>query len=93
MSSYIIELSFGPVQSFIASARRSRDLWAGSYILSEIARAAGKSLLAQGATMIYPSQSRIEEVNREESSNLSTVLLAELPNADAQQAKNGGVPR
>ena len=87
MSNYLIELSFGPVQGFIASARRSRDLWAGSYILSSIARAAGKSLLENGAIMIYPSESRIKEDNENENSNLSNVLLAQLPEANAAKAK------
>lgn len=87
MTSHLLELSFGPVQSFIASARRSRDLWAGSYMLSEIARAAGKALIAAGAELIYPARSRVLRENSDEASNLSNVLLARLPNADAQQTR------
>ena len=30
----LLLLSLGPVQSFIASARKTEDLWSGSYILS-----------------------------------------------------------
>lgn len=54
MNSYVLILSVGPVQGFIASARRSRDLWAGSWLLSEIAKAAAQSLLNSGAEMIFP---------------------------------------
>jgi CRISPR-associated protein Cmr2 len=87
MGAYLIELSFGPVQSFIASARRSRDLWAGSHMLSEIARAAGSALIEQGAELIYPAQGRVAKENDDENSNLSNVLLARLPDADEAKAK------
>jgi CRISPR-associated protein Cmr2 len=32
---YSMVIGVGPVQEFIASARRSRDLWFGSWLLSE----------------------------------------------------------
>jgi len=37
---YLLLASVGPVQEFIASARRCRDLWFGSWLLSELSRAA-----------------------------------------------------
>ena len=40
MTHYLITLSLGPVQSLIEAARRTRDLWCGSWLLSEAARAA-----------------------------------------------------
>jgi len=36
---HVLVISFGPIQDFIASARRCQDLWFGSYLLSELARA------------------------------------------------------
>ena len=59
MSRWLLQVSFGPVQGFIASARRSRDLWAGSYILSKIARAAADSLIEANASLIYPTQAAV----------------------------------
>ena len=47
--------SIGPVQDFIATARRSRDLWYGSWMLSELARAAAKAVLEQSGELIFPS--------------------------------------
>ena len=41
---HLLLVSLGPVQDFIAQARRSRDLWFGSHLLSELSRAAAKSL-------------------------------------------------
>lgn len=55
MTDYLITFSVGPVQTMIAAARRSRDLWAGSWLLSELAKACAKSLKEQGADLIFPS--------------------------------------
>ena len=32
-----LDLSIGPVQSFVAQSRRTRDLWGSSYLLSYLA--------------------------------------------------------
>jgi CRISPR-associated protein Cmr2 len=47
MSRYLVAFSIGPVQGFIAAARRTRDLWMGSTILSEIAKAVAKWIAEQ----------------------------------------------
>ena len=54
MNQYLVMLSIGPVQSMIAAARRSRDLWSGSWLLSELAKSCAKSLNEQGANLIFP---------------------------------------
>lgn len=51
---YLTILSIGPVQEFIASARKSRDLWSGSWLLSELSKACAKSLYEQGAELFFP---------------------------------------
>lgn len=81
---HLIELSFGPVQDFIAAARRTADLWAGSRLLSQVARAAGVSLLQSGAELIYPAPQRVN--CKEELSNLSNVMLA-VVEGDADAAR------
>ena len=51
----LVSLAIGPVQDFIAQARRSRDLWSGSVILSEITKAAARALIAvPDADLIFP---------------------------------------
>ncbi|MFV0389081.1 MAG: type III-B CRISPR-associated protein Cas10/Cmr2, partial [Pyrinomonadaceae bacterium] len=35
----LVSISIGPVQDFIATARRSHDLWFGSHLLSELSKA------------------------------------------------------
>lgn len=69
MTQYVLTLSIGPVQGFIASARRSRDLWSGSWLLSEMAKAAAKSLFGAGAQMVFPfvnemTKDRLEPCDR-----------------------------
>ena len=34
MERFLVTLSLGPVQSLIGAARRTRDLWCGSWLLS-----------------------------------------------------------
>lgn len=55
MPRYLITLSLGPVQSLIEAARRTRDLWCGSWLLSEAARAAALVLHeANPGGLIFP---------------------------------------
>lgn len=82
----LIEIAFGPVQDFIAAARRTADLWAGSRLLSEVARAAGQSLLDDGARLIYPAEERVRERQKYQS-NLSNVLLAQTDRSDFTPAE------
>lgn len=59
MSDALLHMAIGPVQSFIAAARRSRDLWFGSFVLSEVAKAAARVARdwqdGKGATLLFPS--------------------------------------
>jgi len=52
---HLLQVALGPVQGFIATARRSRDLWFGSYILSELSKSAALSLQRNGVTLIFPA--------------------------------------
>jgi CRISPR-associated protein Cmr2 len=55
MSTHLLLITLGPVQDFIAQARRTRDLWYGSHLLSELGRAAARALVAGGAEPIFPA--------------------------------------
>ncbi|MGI6250421.1 MAG: type III-B CRISPR-associated protein Cas10/Cmr2 [Anaerolineaceae bacterium] len=46
--------SLGPVQEFIVNARRSRDLWYGSWMLSELAKSVAKTIDDIGGNLIFP---------------------------------------
>ena len=53
----LLVFSFGPVQSFIATARRTQDLWMGSYILSYLAWQGIKVIASRFGpdAVVYPS--------------------------------------
>lgn len=52
---YLLNISIGPVQEFIASARRCQDLWYGSWLLSDLSKAAAEHLKNNGAqAVIFP---------------------------------------
>lgn len=52
---HLLSISVGPVQPFIAAARRTADLSAGSDLLVDIARAVAQSVKAQGGRLIFPA--------------------------------------
>jgi CRISPR-associated protein Cmr2 len=55
VTAHLLLVTIGPVQDFIAQARRTRDLWYGSHLLSELGRAAARALVDGGANLIFPS--------------------------------------
>ncbi len=83
MNKYIAILSVGPVQGFIASARKSRDLWSGSWLLSEISKAGAKSLKEQGATLIFPHIDDVKLLNENSEFSVGNKLQV-LINTDNQ---------
>ncbi|MEZ5592419.1 MAG: type III-B CRISPR-associated protein Cas10/Cmr2 [Gammaproteobacteria bacterium] len=48
------QFTLGPVQGFVAQARRTRDFWAGSFILSWLSGVAMRAVQAQDGTIIFP---------------------------------------
>lgn len=57
MTQHLWMVHLGPVQEFIAQGRRSRDLWFGSHLLSELARAAAKCAAAAKVELVFPAVS------------------------------------
>jgi CRISPR-associated protein Cmr2 len=55
MRRYLIQFNLGPVQDFIAQARRSRDLWHGSHLLSEISRRAAWAVAQASGQLVFPA--------------------------------------
>lgn len=52
---HLLAFHLGPVQDFIAAARRTQDLWIGSWLLSHLSRAAIKEAVRQGAALVVPA--------------------------------------
>jgi CRISPR-associated protein Cmr2 len=58
---YLLSIALGPVQDFIAAARRTRDMWFGSWLLSELSKAVAAELLAKGGTPIFPYSDQLDK--------------------------------
>lgn len=54
MTERLLHFTLGPVQGFVAQARRTRDLWAGSFLLSWLSGKAMKAVLDSGGKIIIP---------------------------------------
>lgn len=54
MSRQFLHFNLGPVQSFVAQARRTRDFWAGSFLLSWLSGVAMQTTAALGGRVIFP---------------------------------------
>jgi CRISPR-associated protein Cmr2 len=86
---YLFLVNIGPVQSFIASARRTRDLWFGSWFLSELAKAAAQEIVNNrpGNSLIFPAppNEQLQELLKEGSElNVANKIIA-LVDASPQQ--------
>ncbi len=93
MARYLVTLSIGPVQSLIGAARRTRDLWCGSWLLNEAAKAAAKVLYeAQPGCLIFPcpqdaNELMPEDQPKDDDANIANIIRAdiELPDANAMR--------
>ncbi|MBY0552123.1 MAG: type III-B CRISPR-associated protein Cas10/Cmr2 [Candidatus Obscuribacterales bacterium] len=90
MTTHLLLITIGPVQDFIAQARRTRDLWFGSHLLSELARATARAVSTMGARLIFPALENndpelepcIESPWRHDKKtplNIANKILAEIP--------------
>ncbi|MBS3967040.1 MAG: type III-B CRISPR-associated protein Cas10/Cmr2 [Truepera sp.] len=75
--SHLLQIAFGPVQDFIASARRSRDLYAGSRLLSEAARRAAEYLGKEVGyqSLIFPAPNNLEHFRQLGASGIPNLVL------------------
>jgi len=54
VTKYLLRATIGPVQSFIAQARKLQDLYAGSFLLSYLTKGLIRTAGALGAEVLYP---------------------------------------
>lgn len=80
---WLLLVHIGPVQDFIMSARRCRDLWFGSRLLSELSREVARSLHQGDVTseLIFPGALEKEE------SGIANKVVVVLKNAEEDQIK------
>ncbi|NBJ68373.1 MULTISPECIES: type III-B CRISPR-associated protein Cas10/Cmr2 [Clostridia] len=64
MRESLLLFTIGPVKHFIEPSRKLKDLYAGSFLLSHLARVAAKHLKDLGAEIIIPSPNQASSPNR-----------------------------
>ncbi len=74
--------TIGPVQDFIAQARKTRDLWFGSYLLSELSKEAAYRLQERGGELVFPYLH--DEIQRE-SLRVANKILGIVPTNNPKQ--------
>lgn len=85
---YVLVVSIGPVQEFIAAARKTRDLWFGSQMLSDISMAAAQELEKSGAELIFPPGGSVSKDSGGPSvANKIVAVVHSGPDSAAQRAK------
>lgn len=88
---HLLLMSLGPVQEFIATARRSRDLWFGSWLLSELSKAAAKAIEDAHGTpaneaprsLIFPYPANVALLNPNSDFNAANKLVARIDSPPA----------
>ena len=81
MTNHLLLVSLGPVQDFIASARRGQDLWFGSWLLSDLAAKAANAIekrVGPGA-LVFPASGEVR--NDEGSRSVANKIVAVLPSS------------
>lgn len=88
----LLLLSLGPIQDFIASARRCQDLWFGSWLLSDLARVTAAHIRGVGdraVTIIFPAGLATQGAQAD-NPGISNLILARLaPGLDAAALAEG----
>ncbi|MDI3269790.1 MAG: type III-B CRISPR-associated protein Cas10/Cmr2, partial [Bacillota bacterium] len=76
--SWLISISIGPVQDFIATARRSQDLYAGSQILSYLAMTAADFVAGHVGydNLIFPGATNRQELEAMGMMGVANIILA-----------------
>ena len=99
-SSAVLIFQAGPVQTFIAAARSTRDLWSGSYMLSWLVASAAKAALetagAGADAVVFPRLDALgvyKTLTRDfspTSPSLETLLTPAMPNRFAVRVPADG---
>lgn len=87
MTSYVLLMSVGPVQGFISAARRSRDLWSGSWMLSELAKSCAKHLHDADCEMIFPYTENVHDLEKDTEFSVGNKIQVVIKNRTDEQVR------
>lgn len=73
---HLILISLGPVQEFIASSRKLRDLWCGSHLLSELSKTVARTLAEAECELVFPAPETQAELEAGSELSVANKVLA-----------------
>jgi CRISPR-associated protein Cmr2 len=90
---HVLIVTLGPIQDFIAAARRTRDLWFGSWLLSELSKATAQAMAEECGleNLVFPGALRRKELRTESNTSVANKIVTRVPDGldPAHVAKRG----
>ncbi|HGX94024.1 MAG TPA: type III-B CRISPR-associated protein Cas10/Cmr2 [Candidatus Tenderia sp.] len=88
--SYLFLCSIGPVQDFIAAARSSRDLAYGSWLLSELAKTAARTVAEEEGfeALVFPAPASKDDLRPNSNLSVANKVVAVLEGDPASVAQS-----
>jgi CRISPR-associated protein Cmr2 len=90
---HVLIVTLGPIQDFIAAARRTRDLWFGSWLLSELSKATAQAMAEECGleNLVFPGVLRRKELRTESNTSVANKIVIRVPDGldPAHVAKRG----
>lgn len=78
---HVLIVTLGPVQDFIAAARRSRDLWFGSWLLSDLSKATAEAMALEcgAGSLVFPGVEDLSELRSERLTSVANKIVVRVP--------------
>jgi CRISPR-associated protein Cmr2 len=78
---HVLIVTLGPIQDFIAAARRTRDLWFGSWLLSELSKATAQAMAEECGleNLVFPGVLRRKELRTESNTSVANKIVIRVP--------------
>jgi len=89
MTQYLFQLSIGPVQDFIAQARKPQDLFGASQLLSQMAYRAALAIRKLGGELVFPYLEAGSEFKERQNPSFPNKLVAIFQAEELQELQKG----
>lgn len=78
---HVLILTLGPVQDFIETARRTRDLWFGSWLLSELSKATAEAIarVVGAEALVFPGVAQPSDLGPATSTLVTNKIVVRVP--------------
>jgi CRISPR-associated protein Cmr2 len=90
---HVLIVTLGPVQDFIAAARRSRDLWFGSWLLSDLSKGAAEAMARECGleSLVFPGIDELDELRIDKQTSAANKIVVRVPDGKdpAEVARRG----